>query len=100
MPHRSRTPCTVESGCRIELQPAHIAFSGSSAKRPVDGDSLAERVRGLSLFEEEEVVLAVGLGEVVTGYLAESRAPDLGANDGLIEAVVGAVAVAKLDPAA
>jgi hypothetical protein len=53
--------------------------------------------RGLSLFEDEEVILAVGLGEVVAGDLAEAGALDLGSDDGLIEAMVGAVAVAVND---
>jgi hypothetical protein len=55
---------------------------------------VAEPGRGLSLFEDEEVILAVGLGEVVAGDLEEARALDLGADDGLVEAVVGTVAIA------
>ena len=44
-------------------------------------------------FEDEKVILAVGLGEIVTRDLAEAGALDFGTYDGLIEAVVGAVAV-------
>ena len=52
---------------------------------------------GLTLFEDEEVILAVGLGEGVAGYLVEAGRFYFGAEDGFVEAVVGAVAVAVDD---
>jgi hypothetical protein len=47
----------------------------------------------LFLFEDEEVILAVGLGEIVAGDLVEAGALDFGTYGGLIEAVVGAVTI-------
>jgi hypothetical protein len=52
---------------------------------------------GLFLLEDEEVVLAVGFGEVVAACLFEAGAFDFGADDFFVEAVVGSVAVAVDD---
>ena len=47
----------------------------------------------LSLFKDEEVILPVGLGEIIAGDLAEAGPFNLGADDRLVEAVVRAIAI-------
>ena len=75
-----------QTGVRIFNRPATKLFRNGALR----GKKLG---RGLSLFEDEEVVLAVRLGEIVAGDLAEAGALDLGSDDGLVEAMVRAVAV-------
>ena len=54
-------------------------------------------VKNLSLYEDEEVIFVVSLSKVVAAYLTKTGVLNLSSNNGLVKAVIGAIAIAVDD---